>query len=189
MTLDLGPMPPVLTQYEAISANRAKESMSLAYLRAIAAQAGFNTRCYEHDEGVDVEIGSSKALERNKNGKRLPGFFLSFQAKSTSDRRFIDTALSYDLKVKNYNDLRDPDASQQFLFVYLLPTSPNHWIRYGESTGCRLSHIGYFLDLKGAPPVDRDPKSTIAVRIPMCNRLTAHTLIALYKAEAQEARQ
>ena len=75
-----------------------KEGLSLAYVKALAARAGFSTSVPEPDrDSVDVRIMAG--------GPRRPA--LDLQLKATADLANPQTGfLRFRLTIKNYNDLR-----------------------------------------------------------------------------------
>jgi hypothetical protein len=78
------------------------ESLSRAYVRAIAGRAGLNLAIREYDYGVD---GSFDEVIVRQNRRVESGFSLSFQLKASTQWQLEAAQVVYDLEVKTYNDL------------------------------------------------------------------------------------
>lgn len=97
----------------------------------------------------------------------------------------MDGHIHYSLKGSNYSDLRDPATTMpQYLFLYTLPSSRAYWIT-NQPDHHRLAHSGYFLSLLGLPELemrsDGRPRQSATVKIPVVNRLSAATLLRLFR--------
>lgn len=78
-----------------------KEQFSIAYVKAIAAQAGLNYAIPVVDnDSIDISI-----IGRGFKG-RIRSPQIDVQLKCTSNGVFEEDTLKFDLKLKNYNDLR-----------------------------------------------------------------------------------
>lgn len=153
----------------------AKEWVSLAYMQGICAQAGLNIGCSKWDDGVDMEIGSTKPVHP---GIRYRNFKLIVQLKSTQNWRIKNGEVGYFLKGENYRQLRDPSTLPQYLVLYTMPCSRSRWIIREECCSCFL-HAAFFLDMEGHPEIRPDATGK-TVRVPVANRLTAASLRRLY---------
>ena len=149
------------------------ELFSLAYIRAVAAQAGYQVTRDETDTGLDGMLKSS-------TGSRVA---VEFQAKSTSrDIRGVDH-LHFPLPVGNYEILRaDNPAVPRILIVVLMPSAPSQWLNQNENELC-LHHCAYWLSLAGEPAVQNT--ATVTVRIPRDNVFSGEQLNLLMQ-DAQE---
>lgn len=133
------------------------EQFSLAHIRAVAAQAGYQVTRDETDTGLD---GTLKG-----DGPGRPR--MEFQAKSTSVDIRRGDHLHYPLPVHTYDILRDTNAVlPSILIVVLLPSENGEWTTQSNEQLC-LRHCAYYMSLEGKPPV---PNTTsITVRIPVAN--------------------
>lgn len=123
----------------AIPETHAKESVSLAYLAAIIAQAGLNVRTWNWDDGIDLEIGSSKHID----GLCLPTLALPFQVKSTEDWKVSNGLIAYRLKLAAYERLRATGQMYpQYLVLYTLPRDREQWVTHGDDH-CKLHNCAF----------------------------------------------
>lgn len=160
--------------------------MSLAYVEAIAAQAGLNIKDCRWDDGVDLDVGSNKPIEGLPYIRNL---YLVLQLKSTTRWRIFDNHVHYNLKAPNYEKLRDPFTHQpQFLILYTMPLDRIQWVEHGDGLST-FRDTAYYLSLKDMPALQPGRKgkarSTQLVRIPITQRLTAGALLDLYKVECE----
>ncbi|MFN0134650.1 MAG: DUF4365 domain-containing protein [Phycisphaerae bacterium] len=169
-----------MVRTDIIPESHAKEALSVAYVHAVIAQAGLNVKHWKWDDGIDLEIGSSKPVA----GKTLPTFGLPVQIKSTQNWRRTDSYVYVKLRAKNYEQLRQHySLCPQYLVVYLLPRARSRWICYrGE---CSEFHCGaYYMDLAGQPALgaakDGATRTSITIGIPVSNRFTSRDLRRLF---------
>ena len=129
-----------------------KEEFSRAYVKAIAAQAGWNPYTYDvDDDSIDIGLGVSE----NSRAR------LEIQLKCTSSA--IDDSKSdfpFDLPLKNYNDLRAEAIVPRLLVVVCVPKDVGEWTQQTEQELC-LRHCGYWHSLAGEPA----SKNTETVRV------------------------
>jgi len=163
---------------ESLSLNDRKERFSLAYIEAVAAQAGFMVE----RAGLDRDSRDGTIVAR---GSRRPK--LDFQAKAHAAVPPDDPAatIPFDLPMNNYDDLRSLDALvPALLFVVLVPSDPSTWFEVGQQEA-RLRHIGFWASLRG---LDAKPNaSTRRIWIPATQRLDAATLVEIMELVAKGA--
>lgn len=144
------------------------EQFSLAHIRAVAAQAGYQVTRDETDTGLD---GTLKG-----DGPRKPR--LDFQAKSTSRDVRRGDHLHLPLPVHNYDTLRDANTvSPSILIVVLVPGEHSEWTTQTTEQLC-LRHCAYWISLEGQPPVRNT--TSITVQVPVDNIFNGdqlHTLM------------
>lgn len=157
-----------------IPTSHMQEHLSQAYVKAVAARAGyavqFNEGC---DYGVDGQI---REVHRIENRYRDSGFILDFQLKCTKNVILQDAMVSYDLEVKNYNDFveRAQDGSAPLLLiVYHLPEDPEKWLEVSEEK-LIMRKCCYWSFLKDAQSTSH--KATQRIHIPKDQFLTIHTV-------------
>jgi hypothetical protein len=143
-----------------------QERLSLAYLTAVAAQAGCQVQEVKVDRnGVDATI------------KAIAGAPMSMdvQMKSVTTNIRIDggKALSFQLDTPTYNKLRRTDAQvPQLLVVLEMPKERQEWLEV--TPPLVLRHAAYWRSLRGLPAVET---ASTAVHIPSTN-LFDHKAIA-----------
>ena len=143
------------------------EQFSLAHIRAVAAQAGYQVTRDETDTGLD---GMLKG-----DGAGRPR--MEFQAKSTATDVRRGDNLHYPLPVSTYNILRDTNATvPAILILVLIPSEINLWTHQTDNQLC-LRHCAYWLSLEGEPEVPNT--ATVTVRVPMANVFNCDQLHAL----------
>jgi hypothetical protein len=128
-----------------------QEDLSIAYISAVAAKAGFNCgRTPGHDYGIDVEIGYVEQIgDRRVN----LGHILHIQAKASQNFRTSaeDNCIVYDLDVNAYNMLiLQNRGTPALLVLYCMPTDENEWVSVDEQY-IILKNCGYWISLRGRP--------------------------------------
>ncbi|MEO5328119.1 MAG: DUF4365 domain-containing protein [Magnetococcus sp. THC-1_WYH] len=153
--------------------NLQKEKFSEAYVRAVAAVAGFGvSRPEVDDDSVDLTIAA-----RGGNGTvRSPR--LDIQLKCTANATIHgDEAFSFPLKIKNYDDLRDEHVMvPRVLVVMRVPDDLADWFETTEDQ-LLLRHCGYWVSLRGEPTMDNTTNKTVT--IPRNQLLTVDNLRSL----------
>jgi hypothetical protein len=120
-----------------------KEQISIAYVRAVAATAGYTV--YEpevDDDSIDLGLAA-----RSRNGtRRSPR--LELQLKCTSRATFQANTLQFSLKKKNYDDLRGSDfLVPRILVVMFVPDLLDNWLVQSEDM-LLLRHCSYWHSLR-----------------------------------------
>lgn len=139
--------------------NMRMEQFSLAYVRAIAAEGGYQVGRPEPDvDSVDGVLLASFG--------RRPR--IDFQAKATSQQLVRNGIIHFPLPVKNYDELRADTLTPRILIVLLMPRDDANWITQSENELC-LRHCAYWLSLAGRPDV-RNVRA-VTVQIPTANML------------------
>lgn len=131
--------------------NDHKEQFSLAYIHAVAAQAGFLFDVPSKDlASVDATVRSDEGLEPH----------LHLQAKSTARLDRSETGIRFRLPAKNYRDLAALTQTPKFLIVAHLPSdTPGDWATWVPEEFC-LRVEAYWGSLRGMSPTgsgDRVP--------------------------------
>ena len=141
--------------------NDRKELFSYAYIRAVAAAAGFvvEPRTLDRD-AVDLEIIA--------DSKFHPGApHLEVQVKCTADFTLEDDHFTFPLRVENYERLRKQNlAIPRILIVMLVPANCIEWLDISEER-MLSKRCAYFRSLYGQPATDN--AATISVQIPRAN--------------------
>jgi len=147
--------------------NLQMEQLSISYVRAVAAIAGFQVNLPVPDiDSVDGVISSTT----NRRPK------IDFQAKATTQDRLRDGVVRFPLPVKNYNDLRADTISPRILIVLLMPSSPLDWAVQTEEELC-MRHCAYWHSLEGQPETSNSV--SVTVHLPTHNILSVNQLTDL----------
>lgn len=156
-----------------------KEQLSRAFVKAIAANAGFILREFDVDYGLDGKFSDVDFEEDVSGHKRYceNGFGIDFQLKATTNITPKDGYLTYDLEAKNYNDLVKVNVgTPRILIVYSMPKGRDEWLKISTESVI-LKKCAWWCSLKGQPPTTNDQKKRI--RIPDNHLLTTQELSRL----------
>jgi uncharacterized protein DUF4365 len=155
-----------------------KEQYSFAYVRAVAAAAGYTVdeRSVD-DDSVDLQISSRSKLGTVKSPK------VELQAKCLGDGTFDGDHFGYQLKLKNYDDLRDTEVQvPRILVVVRAPIDDGQWLD-GDDEGVILRHCGYWCSIRGLPPYAGNAKkpedAKVTVQLPRIQRFDVAGLRAM----------
>jgi Domain of unknown function (DUF4365) len=152
------------------------ESLSRAYVRALAGKAGLNLSVREYDYGVD---GNFDEITIRDKRRVESGFSLSFQLKASTLWQRDDNTVIYDLEAKTYNDLvlrrNFRMAVPCILILFALPPDSSQWLIYDEEE-MRLRGSCYWDYLSSTPTENRQ---SVRIRIPRQQRLTSESLLDL----------
>jgi hypothetical protein len=136
-----------------------QEEFSDAFVLAIAAAVGCTTaKPAVDDDSVDWTLSCRLKPRRPK---------LDLQLKSWTNPALTGGALSYPLKLKNYDDLRSTELSvPRILVLVTLPPSLDDWVKLTQDE-LILRHSAYWTCLQGLGPSTN--ASTVNVNIPTTN--------------------
>jgi hypothetical protein len=148
-----------------ISKTKQQEQFSIAYIRAIAAAAGYALEEITVDEdSVDCSI-----TQRGNENKFPMIESLRVQLKCTYAHKPNSEYLTYPLSVKNYNDLRRNCMNPRILVILHIPENFEQWIQQNDNS-ITLNHLSYWLSIKGMPETQN--KGTVSIDIPSTQKLT-----------------
>jgi hypothetical protein len=136
-----------------------QEQFSKAFVRAIAAVAGCNvTACEVDDDSIDLGLAANRSFGIDARAPRLD---LQLKCLSTDDGQ--GARLPYDVKKKNYDDLRDPTVHvPRVLVVCCVPQEVSDWLHETpEATAMR--RCAYWLSLRGMPPTENAVKCRLHI--------------------------
>jgi len=149
-----------------ITKQHRQEYLSKAYIRAVAAKAGYTCAPPDPDYGLDLVIRDVDE-EDDGNGKTVLqdyGYALDVSAKSTYIARIIDDCIHYDLEIKAYDNLiKEQRGTPAILVLYHMPIEETDWLSVGNDITI-LKHCGYWQSLRGKPPSTNS--STQVIEIP-----------------------
>lgn len=154
-----------------ITKEHRQEALSLAWLHAIASACGLTCSFRTLDYGVDVTLHYIEAA----GGVLFESIFrIDVQLKSTTAALFDDEHIRYDLDVRNYDHLREPNPFvPRILALLVLPEDESLWIDVSEEQ-LTMRRCMYWHWLAGSAPTSN--KRTIRVAIPRSNVLSVEGL-------------
>jgi Domain of unknown function (DUF4365) len=154
--------------------NQKKEQFNIAYICALAAQAGLNhSKLQVDDDSVDIVIQGRGFQGRYRNPQ------IQLQLKCTAQDIVVDSVLRYSLKKKNYDDLRGHDlVCPRYLAVLLVPPDSDNWINQ-TANGFELQNFCYWVSLRDAKEIQNE---SITVEVPMSQLVTSNELLRLLTA-------
>lgn len=128
-----------------------KEQISVAYIHALASAAGFKIYDMEvDDESVDLGLASSGVHGTTRSPR------LEMQLKCTeSDVSIVKSggvdAFSFQIKLKNYDDLRQTDyLVPKIVALLMVPRSTDEWVTCDKEKSI-LRRAAYWTSLRGEP--------------------------------------
>jgi hypothetical protein len=155
-----------------------KEEISLGYLKAICASQGISMNENRRDEdGIDAYL--SKILLRS-NGSKFNAK-IDVQLKSSSCG-YVEhnNYYAYPLKVKNYNDLREPSSTKPYLFLLVLPENEQDWVIH-DIDKLMIKKCMFWLDLADEPETKNT--STITVHFPKTQIVSPEVLESMLQED------
>ena len=149
-----------------------KEQFNIAYVHAIAAQAGLNPgRLEVDDESIDLELGGRGFKGAIRNPR------VALQLKCTSRDLISGEVIKFPLPRKNYDDLRGTDViCPRYLAVLLVPGQPEEWVRHHHDH-MAMHNACYWLSLRDYPSTTNP--TTVTVDVPLAQRLTTESLMRM----------
>lgn len=148
--------------------NQQKELFSKAYVRAVAAVAGFSIDLLELDfDSIDLQITAGSG----DGSVYFPE--LKLQLKCTSRDVMDGDCIRYPLKLKNYNDLRRNALVPRILVVVLVPENLEDWLQQSESELC-MRNCAYWMSLRGHPETQNI--ANVTVSLPRSNQFAVEAL-------------
>lgn len=135
-----------------------KEQYSIAFVRAIAAVAGYTVyRPEVDDDSVDIGF-AARGLADTPRAPRIEA-----QLKCTARTQFLDGMVRFPLKRKNYDDLRGDVLVPRVLVVVSVPDAAEDWLAE-EPERLALAGAARWISLAGARATRNT--GTITVSLP-----------------------
>lgn len=151
--------------------NHRQEGISRAYVQALAARCGLASSLRDFDYGIDLTLHE---IQRRDRRYVESGFKLDIQAKSTTAGNLTAKDVLYDMEVKTYDDLRDPQVGCPRLLVLLVfPEQETQWMSQTEEH-LLLRHCAYWFSLRGRGPTTN--QATVRLIIPRAHVFSAEAL-------------
>lgn len=156
-----------------------KQEFSKAYVKAVAAAAGYATQ----EPSVDDDSVDLGLVARGGNGSvRSPR--LEMQLKCTARHLLSERTLNYPLPLKNYDDLRPVNLMvPRILVVVTVPEDVSVWIEHSEDQ-MLLKHCGYWCSLRGFPATENS--STVTVNVPRTQLFNVSSVVSMMDRVSQE---
>jgi hypothetical protein len=160
-----------------------KEKFSEAYVLAVAATAGYGTyKPSPDDDSVDFGI-AARTISQANGFVTMRSPRLELQLKCTAAPTPLGDSLSFPLKLKNYEELRDDNFMiPRILVVVLVPDLAEDWLAHSETELC-MRRCGYWVSLRGKPATSNT--KNITIQIPRQNQFTVLALQAMMQRLAQ----
>jgi hypothetical protein len=132
-----------------LAPNDVKEQLSLAYVHAVAARAGFAMERTAVDrDSIDVQI---RARGRLTHTATIHSAYLDVQLKAHVLDPVPDDKFYFDLPIKNYRDLTRRCTTPRILVVFVMPEADADWVTCSEDA-LVLKRSAYWVSLLGHPP-------------------------------------
>jgi hypothetical protein len=151
-----------------LTENERKQQLSVAYVHAVAALAGYTCEVQTVDiDSVDLIISASGKVHE-LSVMRSPR--LAVQLKASSSLTPQPDYLAFPLPIKNYNDLREETLVPLILVVLVLPSDPSQWLEISEE--CMISRpCAYWVSLLGMPETRNTRK--VSIHLPRSHQFSA----------------
>ena len=141
-----------------MSPNFIQEQLSLSYVRSVIFRTGLRLSSPEVDDhGIDGTIVDPERRGINR---------VDFQLKATTRYEIGATAISYDLRVEDYNRLTLDDDVPRILILFIMPDDEEQWLAQSGDELC-LRKCAYWVSLMGQPVSANS--STVRVSVPLEN--------------------
>ena len=151
--------------------NEQKQQLSVAYVHAVAARAGYACQVIHVDnDSIDVQL-AARGMVHHQAVLRSPR--IDIQLKATSQSVLKESHLTFPLPIKNYNDLREPVLVPRILVVLRLPEDDGLWLEQNEDAMIS-KHCAYWMALLGEPETKN--QSTVTVHLPRDQQFTVSSL-------------
>ncbi len=138
--------------------NEQKQQLSVAYVHAVAARAGYACQFQVVDNNsVDVQL-AARGMVHSKAVVRSPK--IDIQLKATSLHTLATDRFAFPLPLKNYNDLREESLVPRLLVVLLLPKDDKQWLEQTENEMISR-HCAYWKSLLGQPETPNTTSVTV----------------------------
>lgn len=154
---------------EEMPINQRKSRLSIAYIEAVASQAGYQVI------EINVDNDSVDGTLFGDFGRRPR---IEFQAKATARDLARNGEIRYPLPIKNYNELRIDTINPRILIVMLMPDDPDDWIDQTDDALC-MRCCAYWTSILGER--DSANKESVTVYVPMANVFDRDRLVSMMR--------
>jgi len=165
-----------------LTKNHIESELSIAYVQAVSAKAGFATEFTRVDlDSVDVTVCGKGKLSEDSI---LHSPKIDIQLKATKNKNVnSDGSISFNLPLKNYNDLRANCLVPRILVVLFLHNDENHWLSHTVNE-LIIKECANWVSLKGFAESSNDGHKV--VRIPSANIFSPQTIFELLNKISKE---
>jgi hypothetical protein len=166
--------------------NEQKQQLSIAYLHAVASAAGFACQAVTVDnDSVDRTLVGRGWLHA-RAVFRSPKIDVQLKSLAREPLGEDETALTFRLNRKNYDELRHRAQVPRLLVVLVLPRQPEQWL---EQDDARMisRYAAYYVSLAGMP--DTPHRGKVPVELPRTNLLTVEALRRLMGQASRRVRK
>ena len=151
-----------------------QEALSVVYVKALAARAGYVTARPDFDrDGIDMEIKAG--------GQMRPTIGIQLKA-TTNLGKPKNGYFTFPLKRRNFDSLRTQTQTPRLLVVLDLPKDESQWLTVTVDE-LVLRRSAYWLNLRRE--IETTNQYSIAVKIPEANWLNVESLRALMDQSRQ----
>ena len=140
------------------------EEFSRAWVAKVAAVAG----CPIGSVSQDLNSNDLIIKDGNNTGAQIDA-----QLKCTGRADFREEAFTFDLPVKNYNDLRLVATVQRLLIVVVVPHRVEDWVITTPDVAV-MQHAAYWRNLVGEPATEN--QHTVRIRMSRAQQFTPMAL-------------
>ncbi|WP_293743559.1 DUF4365 domain-containing protein [uncultured Pedobacter sp.] len=164
--------------------NDIMEELSRKYVEVIANKGGFFNQT-GRDYGNDITL--RRAAKSSSRSRYLTsGKSIDFQIKAVLERyvKYHGTYISYDLEVKNYNDLVERKLENGaliplYLIIFIVPNRSDDWV-FVSSTEISLRKCAHWYEIDDNLPLSTN-NSTKTIHIPIANVVDLNLFDNLFK--------
>jgi len=155
-----------------VTEEQQKEQFSRAYILAIAAAAGINVyQLGVDDDSVDIGFATDKVAQRPR---------LEAQLKCSAVAREDKKSFQFDLRIKNYQELRVDSVIPRILILVVVPAELGDWMTL-TTRQLTLKKAAYWVSLREAPETTNT--ASVTVSIPKKQLFDVETLRKLLKEQ------
>jgi hypothetical protein len=166
--------------------NEQKQQLSIAYLHALASAAGFACQATAVDnDSVDRTLVARGWLH-DKAVLRSPKIDVQLKSVTREHLRDHETALTFRLNRKNYDELRHRAQVPRLLVVLILPRQPDQWIDQNHERMISR-YAAYYVSLAGM--ADAPQRGKVPVELPRSNLLSVDALRRLMEQASRRVRK
>ena len=138
--------------------NRQKEQFSDAFIRAVAAAAGYAvSKPSVDDDSIDWQIAATGGQGTTRSPR------LELQLKCRTNLNIVDGAFRLPLEVKNFNDLVPQNVMvPRILVLVVVPSTISDWLTLTHDA-LVLRNSAYWVSLRGRSPSEHAESETVSV--------------------------
>jgi hypothetical protein len=155
-----------------VDENKSRELFSDAYVRAVVSASRMHVEARSVDnDSVDGYIHYTGSIGEAYSPQ------IAFQLKCTGQAAYVrEESIAFPLSVKNYRELRVESGVPRILIVVVVPRLVDEWVLQDEDQ-LRIHRCGYWVSLRGAPPVSNERRRT--VHVPRNQPFTREALLGM----------